>query len=171
MAIVASTNIVGSGNSAEIITNGFNVLMIAGANITTMSGSSLNTIPPLTSGITFLNINGPSVSGGYIDLSSNTTGTVIDTHSNSGNGGNVTLMAFANGSNTGYVRLNNVVGTNTINTSGYPGTTDTAGGNGGNVTIIAGGPDASGNAVSGGAGVATGAIFTAGGSGSKLPTP
>ena len=69
----------------------------------------------------------------------------------------MTLAAFANAGSNGYVRLNNVAGTNTINTSGYQGTTDTAGGNGGNVTIIAGGTDSSGNAVSGGAGIATGA--------------
>jgi hypothetical protein len=170
VAIVASGNITASNSTAEITDHGANVLMIAGANVTINNGSSPTNITGTPSStIGSVTVSGASATGGFIDLSANTTGTVIDTNStsNSGGGGNVTLAAFANGANTGYVRLNNVAGISTINTSGGQGIVDASGGNGGSVTIIAGGTDSSGNAVSGGAGIATGAIFTASGSGGQ----
>jgi len=171
VAIVASGNITATTTDAEITANGSQVLMVAGAFVTSINGGSATTniTGSPGSGITSVTISGASGSGGFIDLSANTTGTVIDTHSvvSGGNGGAVTLAAFANGANTGYVRLNNVGATNTINTSGDRGAPDASGGNGGSVTIIAGGTDGSGNAVSGGVGIATGAIFTSGGSGGQ----
>ncbi len=73
--------------------------------------------------------------GGNIDLTASTAATVIDT-SNSGNAGNVTLVAFSNGGATGGNIL--LPSSSAINAS-------SSNGNGGNVSIIAGA--ANGNAI------------------------
>ncbi len=154
VAIIASGNIIGLDNSASIVSPGFDILMVAGANVTSINGgSSVTAIPPSTSSVSSVTISGPSSTGGSIDLTSNTTGAAIDTHSTT-SGGNVTLAAFANGGTSGYVKLNTA--TNSINTTGNPGLFS-SGGNGGNVTIIAGGSDSISVAVS------TGSITTSGG--------
>ena len=79
VAIVASRNIVGGDSAAEITDNGHNVLIIAGANIYNISGGVATPAIPGSTSITSITISGASLTGGFIDLSSNTTGTVIDT--------------------------------------------------------------------------------------------
>lgn len=163
VAIIAEGNIV-ANSSGAIVDQGNSVTLIAGATVTTTgTGNSGTTNIPGTT----LNINGGSgtsngtgsntasvdfttPTGGNIDFSSSTASTIINTSSSSGNGGNVTLVALANGGTGGAVTLLNSPTLSAINTSG------TGSGNGGNVTIFAGADS--------GTAITTGAITSSGGS-------
>jgi hypothetical protein len=137
--IISIGNITANSASAQISTNGGNLLMMAGA---TMSGSVVN-------------INNPSTQGGNIDLSISTAGSgvgyVIDTAGTSSEG-NVVLIALGNGTAGGYVNLNNTssVSFNSVETSNGALA-------GGSVTIYAGENNNADNAI------AVGNITTGGG--------
>jgi mucin-19 len=151
VAILAAGFITDNNTSAEIVTGGANVLMVAGVVITSVQGGggSVSAIPPITSSTSQVVLQGVSTNGGFINLQTNSTTPVIDT-SGTTTGGNVTLAAFhQTGSTSGFITLNNTAGVNSITTAG--------GVTGGNVTIIAGGVNGVGLAVTGGS------ILTSGG--------
>ncbi len=157
LAIIAGDNITSDSNG-QIATNGHNLLMIAGANITSSCAgcTDLGTVGPTSRGITPTDVVATGVvtvsltggTGGNIDLSNSTVSPVIDTRSNSGAGGNVTLVSLANGTHGGNV----TTGSGDINSSG------TDDGAGGNVTIYAGASSA--NQITS---IAVGNIITNGG--------
>ncbi len=137
-AIIASENILddGLGSGAQLINHGFNLTLIAGADITvqgTGGGDNSNAINLNTAskllGAQQVIVDFSNGAGGNIDLSSSSISQVIDTSGTVGKGGDVTLVANANGNQGGKVLLNTA---SVINTSGA-GT-----GAGGNVTILAG---------------------------------
>lgn len=158
LAIVAASNIVsatgaGSIDTSSSTTSGGAITLIAGASFTT-SGSSGQQGPDSTSTLT---ITGGSITGGYIDLTggigSGTPGATpiraLTSKSSAinGNGGNITLAAFAGtNTNAGAIVLPAAV---PITSGGY-GT-----GANGNVLVLAG--RTSGTAIS------TGSIVTTGG--------
>ncbi|MBX9877390.1 MAG: hypothetical protein K2Y22_02945 [Candidatus Obscuribacterales bacterium] len=148
LAIVAGGDITADING-QIVTNGHNLLMIAGANITstcagcTQPGPGL--VGPTSGGLTptlGLAEGGVTVSltggsGGNIDLSGSLEQKVIDTSSKNSAGGNVKMVALADAfGSKGTVKLNtfcllgNCIGE--INTVGG------GAGGGGSVTIYAG---------------------------------
>jgi hypothetical protein len=119
VAILAEGNI-NSTASASIVDPGQSVALIAGATVTVSAGATMNTsastIPTSTQ-----NLNGATgtsngtgtftasvdfthPTGGNIDLT-NSAGTVIDTRSATGVGGNVTLIAEANGGVGGVISM------------------------------------------------------------------
>ncbi len=167
LAIVAAGNITTSG-AAQIVDNGHNVWLIAGAKIDTVNGSCVGcgntgsalTIPPgtaspISSG--YVQVSAGGGTGGNIDLQTGNTltvgNTVIDTSAVTagGNGGNVNLIAIANGAIGGQILFPTTAGVTSIKTSA-----NTTGSNG-NVTLIAGA--GSGQAIS------VGPVTTYGGTG------
>src|SRR5262249_19150561 len=143
LSLVASRNITASTDanlSANDGARGFNINLVAGADISTAATGS-----PADAEVT---VNGSSATGGSVIL--DTHGVHIFSRAVSGDnpGGHVTLVAHENGGSGGQVLLSP---TSVIDSSGS-GT-----GSNGNVAIIAGA--ASGTSVS------TGAIKTDGGSG------
>ncbi len=154
LAIIASGNInVASGASANItttITSGDsgNLVMIAGASITYTGTNTTTGIPTpglaIASGETVtVNLGNVSTTGGSIDLGTNNSYAgkglnVIDTSSTTGNGGNVTLVALANGGSGGTISTYNSATTTTFNIEATgAATTSSNTYSGGNVLVIA----------------------------------
>lgn len=143
LAIVAGGDITADANG-QIVTNGYNLLMISGANIMSSCVGCTAPGPGLlgpTSGVTptLGLVEGPVTvsltggSGGNIDLSSSSASKVIDTSSQTKSGGAVSLVALADG-----VGLKGEVKLNTTTKMGEINTTGGGAGGGGNVTIYAG---------------------------------
>lgn len=130
VAFLANGNIT-ADSTAQIIANGFNVYMIAGASIAVSAGPETSSVPgtPIGAGTT-ATVDFSSGNGGSIDLSASSVGTIIDTSSTTGNGGNIVLAARANGTTGGFVNIN--LGATLDSSSTF---TDA---NGGNITILAG---------------------------------
>ena len=160
--IIAAGNITATNGSALIDTHSTtgsagNIYIIAGADLSNNATSGGGSNP---GGITIpggYNITAGSVgvnfytlgTGGDIDLSASTAGTVINSSSTAGNGGSVILLTFKGTGGGGHV---------TLSSSGAINASSTAvGGNGGNVSIIAGANDTSA--------IATGSITSGSGSG------
>lgn len=142
LAIIAGASIITSQTSLAITANsagqGFDIQMIAGANITggTGPGGPISGNPPAGAATGSVTISGGSMVGGVIDLSSATNLTINANSTTAGaNGGNVVLAAY-NGSlgapNRGRVLL---ASTSNINVGAGIGGTN------GDVTVVAGGPD------------------------------
>jgi hypothetical protein len=158
LSIVASQDILSTGNYSITANNGaagFQINLIAGANITATGTSSPVVGPYTTSGTgtpatSAITIDGPSATGGNVSFSGNNMSISSAAVSGNNAGGDVNVIAFANGAGTsgGQVLLSS--GT-TIN-SGGSGT-----GANGNISIIAGA--ATGTAVT------TGGLYAFGGSG------
>ncbi len=168
VSILATGNITATAATSDsIIDHGNDVVLVAGANITTGNGGFLNvgttTIPTSTknlggatgtgnggAGIQFATAQLGTGTAGSIDLTGSTAATIIDTSSAAGAGGNVTLQAVGNGGTNGQVLLS---ATSTINTS-----STLAGNNGGQVVITS---SATANATN----IQVGNIVTSGASG------
>ncbi|MBX9772561.1 MAG: hypothetical protein K2X29_14385, partial [Candidatus Obscuribacterales bacterium] len=132
---------------------GYNIHLIAGANVSPCGTCS--TDGKLGSEATGnVTISGPSSTGGNVIFSGNNT-SIIDTSSKgyNQNGGNITIAAFANGSNGGKI---------TLPPSSILISSGTGSGNNGNITLIAG--------ATSGIAISTGRIITDGGSGNALGT-
>lgn len=156
LTFIATGNIFsnpGTVIEARNASGGFEINMIAGANI--ISPAAGSSLPPTasTSPVTF---DGASAGGGSIFLQGSTINTTpIGT---TGNGGNVNLFAFKGaGSTTGWIDVN----TTSINTGGQ------GSGSNGNVTIIAGGanPIPAQHILFGTTAIQIGAMDTSGGTG------
>ncbi len=101
LAIIASGNITGD-STAQIVNHGGSVVLIAGAKISSYSGT--NQFPTAANGsITINDVSVSSTSGGNIDFTTSTASTVIDTSSPTNFSGKVTLVALSNGSKGGQV--------------------------------------------------------------------
>ena len=154
LAIIASGDInVASGASANITTagtsgNAGNLVMIAGASITYTGTNTTTGIPTpgtaiASSETVTVNLGSVSNTGGSIDLGTNNSyaGTglnVIDTSSTTGNGGNVTLVALANGGSGGTISTYNSATSTTFNIEATgAATTSSNTYSGGNVLVIA----------------------------------
>ena len=152
LAIIARDDISVSNNvtiSAGNASQGFNISLIAGANITNVNGGAdSTTLPPLPATSTLVEFDGASVAGGSISLG---TGVSINTRSTGGvntNGGNVLLAAFKGAtSSSGTIAMSDA----SIQTGGR------GSGLNGNVNIIAG--------ASNGTAISAGSISTVGGTG------
>jgi hypothetical protein len=151
ITILASQDItVQAGSNASISTHqlsgdGSDITLVAGASVSTTGSSVGGPIPEnaaIGSGTT-ATVSFSSGSGGNINLSGSTAaGPIIDTGSNNGNAGKVTLAAFANGATGGNIAVPAGTGGLSINTVAPSG-------NGGNVSIIAGAnPSTAGTTVS-----------------------
>lgn len=138
LTIVARDNIVVSsgvdlfaGNAVE----GFNITLIAGAEITgAVGGADSGVLPPFPASTTLLTLSGNgSMNGGSISFGSNTT---INTRSTAGvntNGGNVLLAAYDGATvGSGIIAMSNT----SVQTGGRGAGTN------GSVTIIAGAENA-----------------------------
>ena len=137
VAILANGDI-STTNAGQIVDNGGNVTIIAGAKTDT-TGTTTNMITGGAGGAATQNVTvtlNPTVSnGGNINFSANAASTVIDTSSTTKNAGNVLLIALAsNGGNGGSVLLGN----SGINASTTGVGTFNFTHNGGSVTIYAG---------------------------------
>lgn len=167
LTILAGGNITGSGvtistansitPSGGIFKPSTNITIIAGANVST-SGTTTTTIPgtPITSGTASVDFSAGS--GGNVTL----TNVTINSSSNLSfippagdnsyyqeNGGNVTIVAYANGATGGSVTTGDI-------------TTTSLNGTGGSVNIIAGA-----NPAVAGTTISVGNISTAGGGGAQ----
>jgi fibronectin-binding autotransporter adhesin len=134
VAILASGNITAGSTNAQIADPGNSVTLIAGSSITLQNGGTATlTVPGTALGSTnplaTATIDFSMPTGGNIDLTTSTSADVIDTRSMAGNGGNVLLVAQANGLTGGQILLNQAT---TIATS-----SSFAAGQGGSVTVIA----------------------------------
>ena len=163
LAIIATGSIIGAANTAITISattnhggKGFDIDLIAGANITNpVSGGRLN-LPPLPAG-TAVTFNGASTGGGNIDFSAVSSLVISSAASGTANnpGGNITLAAYSGTSANanGGIYLPS---TSTLNSSGI-GT-----GASGSVTIIAGStngtPDVLGNIFANGGAATNGSV-------------
>ncbi|MBS1990830.1 MAG: hypothetical protein JSS83_09955 [Cyanobacteria bacterium SZAS LIN-3] len=130
VAILAADNIT-ADSAGQIVANGHNVTLVAGAVVTT-SGSSTSTVPGAQIGAAdtvTVNFTPGLGNGGNIDLTGSNATKVIDT-SNVGFAGNVVLAAEAKGATGGNVLLNPA---STIATG-----SGTSGSPSGNVTVLAG---------------------------------
>lgn len=147
IAFITTGNIIGSNGfsvEARNATQGFDVTMIAGANITN-PGTGTNLPGSTGASVT---VDGASTGGGSIILG---TGSILTNPTGTqGNGGNINLYAFR-GTSGGFVDVNSA----TLQTSGA-GT-----GTNGNITIIGGGVDNVGL----GAAIQIGNVNTSGGTG------
>ncbi len=137
LAIIASGNITRSNNPITISAqaagpggNGYNIEIIAGANITTPATGGSGTLPPLPTS-TIVTFNGASSTGGNINLGGSQSLHITTTGiGGNSSGGNVTIAAFeSTGGANGRVLLPT---SSIINTSGV------GSGVNGDVTIIAG---------------------------------
>jgi len=127
LAIIARDNITSSPGvtiTAANATQGFDVWMVAGANITGVSGGSNVTsvgpvtIPPSPPETGQVTVNGASANGGNITLGAGTLITTRPTGGVSGNGGQVYLNAFADSlGNNGSIDFSG----STIQTGAYNG--------------------------------------------------
>ncbi len=119
-------------STAQIVANGFDVYMVAGAAVSVSFGPETSTVPgaPIASGSATVDFTPGAGAGGSIDLSASNVATIIDTGSASIDGGNVVLAAVANGNVGGFVRLNT---SSTIQTS-----STASDGSAGDVTVYAG---------------------------------
>ena len=134
VAILASGNILAGSSDAQIVDNGHNVTLIAGAkspsNATPQTGTiSGSPTTGITTGSVNVDLTTVSTSGGKIDLSASTQSTIIDTSSTTGNAGNITLVALASGANGGTITLNQA--------SAIQASSTAASGSAGSVTILA----------------------------------
>lgn len=104
LTIIARNDIFVNDNviiSAGNATQGFNINLIAGANITaTLGGADSTGLPPLPAGSTLVTFDGASVAGGSIVFGNNTQINTRSTGISNANGGSVLLAAFA-GTNNG----------------------------------------------------------------------
>jgi hypothetical protein len=146
LAIVAGGDITANING-RIVTNGHNLLMIAGANITSSCTgcTSPGQVGPTSGGTTptsgvaegTVTVDLTGGAGGDIDLSGSLAEKVIDTSSSTSSGGNVTMVALADG-----FGLEGTVALNTLcllgSCAGEINTSGGGAGGGGNVTIYAG---------------------------------
>ncbi len=131
--VIAASGDITSANSINILaqntTQGFDITLIAGADITPGSGADSPTIPPGTQGGISLS-GSASKTGGRIDLG---TGVSISSESsdNTGadNAGNIAMFAFA-GKNAGSGLID--LSGNTVTAAGKNG------GANGNITLVAG---------------------------------
>ena len=148
IAFITTGNIIGSNGftvEARNSTQGFDITMIAGAQITN-PGAGTNFPGSTGASATF---DGASTLGGSIILG---TGSILTSpRGTQGNGGNINLYAFRGTSSGGFVDVNSA----TLQTSGA-GT-----GTNGNITIIGGGVDNVGL----GAAIQIGNVNTSGGTG------
>ncbi|MBU6453259.1 MAG: hypothetical protein KGS72_15865 [Cyanobacteria bacterium REEB67] len=136
--IAASANGVGGLDTSGGV-NGGNILLVAGATLTGVSGN--NSGKSATSPVT---ITGASKTGGFVDLSGNTfvvgsNTSAVNTFNASGTtgkGGDITIVAFkGTAANSGSV----VATRDPVQTSGTDTITSTGGAGGGTVTILANG--------------------------------
>jgi len=135
VAFLANGNIT-ADNTAQIVANGFNVYMVAGAAVTVSAGPETSNVPGTPIGVgTTATVDFSSGNGGNVDLSASAVATIIDTSSNTGNAGNVVIAARANGTTGGTVLLNTGSTIDTRSTF--------AGGDAGSVTVLAGADPAS----------------------------
>jgi hypothetical protein len=130
-AIIAGGDITSGsgGNSASFSTASGNLWLVAGANITNISGTPTGS--PITNGaasVTSVTFQFDNTHGGNIDFTPSNAATILDT--SSGAGGNVTLLANSNSSTTGNIWFPTL--STTASTNGVAGA-------GGNVLIVAGG--------------------------------
>lgn len=147
LTIIASGNIITLNDTkieAKNATQGFDINMIAGANITTAGGSE-NTDTPSAVPVTF---DGASASGGSIAMGTSIVSTSSDGPNS--NGGNINLFAFKGTTSGGKIDVNAA----TFITGGK-GT-----GTNGNVTMIGGGTDNPASVA-----IEIGAMDTSGGTG------
>ncbi|MBU6455011.1 MAG: hypothetical protein KGS72_24790 [Cyanobacteria bacterium REEB67] len=145
LAIVAGGNIVSTSSTASITDAGGNVLLIAGALVSSGGGTGgTSLIGPTPGGAATGNVTVALTggTGGSIDFSGTTAGSAastaaiaINTSNSAGSGGNVTLVALANGASGGQVLLNNSGGVNAIDTRALGTST---GSTSGSVNIIGG---------------------------------
>jgi hypothetical protein len=165
ITILASQDItVQAGSNASISTrqasgDGSDITLVAGASVSTTGSSVGGPIPensPIGAGTT-ASVNFTSGTGGNINLSGSTTpGPVIDTGSNTGNAGNVTLAACANGLTGGNITV--AAGGNGMSISA-----SAPSGSGGKVNIIAGAnPSTPGTTVSVGGTIQTSGAVNSG---------
>ncbi len=165
ITILASQDItVQAGSNASISTrqvsgDGSDITLIAGASVSTSGSSVGGPIPensPIGAG-TSASVNFTSGTGGNINLSgSSATGPIIDSGSNTGNAGNVTLAAYANGSTGGSIIVPAGGGGMAISTTATAGS-------GGNVRIIAGAnPSTPGTTVTMGGTIQTSGVVNSG---------
>lgn len=155
LTFIATGNIWGNPGAqieARNAATGFEINMIAGANITSPAGDSL---PPTGSAVP-VTFDGASTSGGFINLNGSTINTTPT--GTTGSGGNVNLFAFKGAASTsGWIDVN----TATIITGGK------GDGSNGNVTMVAGGanPLPAQHNLFGTTAIQIGAMDTSGGTG------
>ncbi len=115
VAILANGDII-ADSTAQIVANGFDVYMVAGAKVSVSFGPETSTVPgtKILTGSATVDFSPGAGNGGSIDLSASNAATIIDTSSSTIDGGNVVLAAVANGVVGGIVRLNTA---STIQTS------------------------------------------------------
>ncbi|MBU6453257.1 MAG: hypothetical protein KGS72_15855, partial [Cyanobacteria bacterium REEB67] len=152
LALIASGNIIGNGGSLDTsaatvsktiagTVNGGNILLVAGAHFTGVTGSIVT--PPGDTSSTITLDGTASPTGGYIDLSGTVfTGSstnksvtaITSSGGTTGNGGNITMVAFqGTAKNSGGLIGSSNGGSVLVDASGK------AGGTGGNVTMIGSG--------------------------------
>ncbi|MBX9668115.1 MAG: hypothetical protein K2X93_10875 [Candidatus Obscuribacterales bacterium] len=131
VAFLANGDII-ADSTAQIVANGYDVYMVAGANVTVSFGPETSTVPgtQIVTGTATVDFTPGAGAGGSIDLRASNVATIIDTGSSSIDGGNVVLAAVANGNVGGFVRLNT---SSTIQTS-----STASDGSAGDVTVYAG---------------------------------
>ena len=95
LAIVAKGNITG-GAAAQIVNKGGDITLIAGADISSYTGTKLFPPDAADGSITINDISSGSATGGNIDfIASVVAGPIVDSSSSSGDGGKISLIALA----------------------------------------------------------------------------
>ncbi len=135
VAIIARDNITFTGNSTIRATdggaNGANIALVAGANITSSSGSDSGSIPPGSPATGDVTISSLTPVGGNITFTGSANATLnARGASGNGNGGNITLVAFASDGGAG--GMINLPSDSLLDTSG------SGSGVNGNINVIAG---------------------------------
>jgi fibronectin-binding autotransporter adhesin len=134
LAIIASGDITATSKLQQIQAQdgtgqGYDITIVAGANVTTGSANSTSGIPG-TNALGTVTFSGGSATGGSVDFSGAASNLAIDASSTiNAKAGNITLAAYVGGANTGAVLLPPT----SLITSVSKGSTY------GNVTILAGG--------------------------------
>jgi hypothetical protein len=112
LAIVASGDIIATSGVSLIQAQdgagkGYDITIVAGANVTGNLAEQTTTLPPGTPTTGSISFSAASASGGSIDFSSANSALAINSNSTSGNnaGGNVILAAYGINSSTGKVLL------------------------------------------------------------------
>ena len=137
LTIIASGNVYAAAGDtgAALVNNGGDITVIAGAKVSYEPGGTTQATALPGGGVAnasvIVDLTQASTNGGNIDLRSSTSSTVIDTSSTTAAGGNVTLVALAQGGVGGQVLLPS-------NSSGATISTHSSVSSGGNVTVIAG---------------------------------
>jgi hypothetical protein len=134
LAIVARGNITSSFPNLDLVTsaagpNAGSITLVAGANFTVTPAGQPDSANNSTTAV--LNISGPSIRGGKIDLP---TLSSIDASSSTGNGGNITLIAYR-----GLSAPNPDSGTITLAPTSIINAEGSAGNLNGNILIVGGG--------------------------------